>query len=1285
MNNIRKRLSAWSASALLTFAPCMVLADTIYSSDVTLSSSPKWSDDVTINEGVGVVLGKNILPGHTTNITINLLGSLTFNSDKTDNHGAANSLVVASNRSLDFTGTGTLVKTGSGVLATLSGEHQNANGYGVKFAFSDGALIDVQGGTFRNGGWKKQNWSENKADLRIASGAQFDVWDGIDSQFDSLVGAGKIVNGTTSVKSILIGVANSTWLVDGVQTTPEFSGIFNSGMISLTKDGTGTQILSGSYLSTGTITVSNGLLQIGNGTTGAIGKNANVAVAENASLVFNTLESTELAKSLSGKGTIDLQKGTLLLKENNNFKGTIKTATGTTLGLGVNDFSNLSVAAGTNLMLNVNEDDENAFTAAQFNTYRTQGETEGFAVGLYTPQDVSVSQSVEGELLAVNSNLKKVGGGVFALIGANSNFTSTINVADGAISLGDGTTSASISSDVDVAVDAGAQFIFNNGANSTTIVANAISGSGELVVASGTVRYSKDSPVFLSKTSATYGAGAARIDLPQVTVQNGARLVFEDGVTPTFNNKNGTFTIEAGGIMELIGSSRSENHYWDNSANFISQKMTINGAGTLLKTGSKAVALLCRENASGTVVMAMSEGGWIDVKEGQLLNGGWSVNIDWTSNKSSLNVASGAKLNMWDGIVNSNVYVDSLTGAGTLERGHIHLGVANNVASETYGVADNTAIFSGKITGDKAAVTKSGSGTQIFTGANSYSGNTTVNGGVLQIGNGGNTGKIGTGSAIVNENGILRFNTSQTNAVAEFCGQGTVQAENSGKVTANSLALFAGTLNPLSNSDVIEINTAENQTGTLSAKVVGNGTVSLVMRKGAAVDMRMASVADSASVAVSGGTLTINGNNFNGTLLAKENATLNLASTVSYQANPWDMNYYANNLRLTPNATATPTIEYGEVYDMWQAANASSMKDVVKIMTQNQSTLSYRTFIEVTEDLSIDFAGKFDDSQGVWIIPCDANGTPQTDATWSTLLGYSDNCALNSVSGVKLTSGYYLIDVRVTDNAGDRYAMSGVSDADGKNLGIGMKLSDAKTYSAMNIDQETGVLNGSNGKIIAGKAYVSGEQVWNNAKLDIAENTTLTIDNPSANVSAVSLQNAKITGKGTLALAASGNEKTQFNLLGLNSTGSVSVGENVAATLAGSIGGDLLLEDGASLNFDFDVASNSAPILTLGGQTDLTDVILNINATGEAPEDGVISAYVLIQANENAIDGLDLENFNWNIEDENLRLTADLVNGSLIVTAGNAATLPEPASVVMMILGIGIFSGFAIAKKRRTR
>ncbi|MCU0792505.1 MAG: autotransporter-associated beta strand repeat-containing protein [Opitutaceae bacterium] len=64
-------------------------------------------------------------------------------------------------------------------------------------------------------------------------------------------------------------------------------------------------------------------------------------------------------------------------------------------------------------------------------------------------------------------------------------------------------------------------------------------------------------------------------------------------------------------------------------------------------------------------------------------------------------------------------------------------------------------------TGGIVSLAKSGTGTWVLAGANSYTGETRINDGVLRIGNGGTTGSLSPSSAIVN-NGTLEFRRSNT-------------------------------------------------------------------------------------------------------------------------------------------------------------------------------------------------------------------------------------------------------------------------------------------------------------------------------------------------------------------------------------------------------------------------------------------------------------------------------------------------------------------------------------------
>jgi fibronectin-binding autotransporter adhesin len=115
-----------------------------------------------------------------------------------------------------------------------------------------------------------------------------------------------------------------------------------------------------------------------------------------------------------------------------------------------------------------------------------------------------------------------------------------------------------------------------------------------------------------------------------------------------------------------------------------------------------------------------------------------------------------------------NSTIASLSGTGAvLNNGATAaaLAVGNNNASTT---------FSGVLQDGTSALqlTKSGTGTLTLTGANTYSGGTTISAGTLQIGNGGTTGSI-TGN--VTDNGTLAFDRSDSVTFGEvISGVGTL-------------------------------------------------------------------------------------------------------------------------------------------------------------------------------------------------------------------------------------------------------------------------------------------------------------------------------------------------------------------------------------------------------------------------------------------------------------------------------------------------------------------------------
>ena len=189
-----------------------------------------------------------------------------------------------------------------------------------------------------------------------------------------------------------------------------------------------------------------------------------------------------------------------------------------------------------------------------------------------------------------------------------------------------------------------------------------------------------------------------------------------------------------------------------------------------------------------------------------------------------------------------------------------------------------TTAISGTIGTGTGSLTQDGSGTLILTGANTYSGGTTIAAGTLQIGNGGTTGSI-IGNVL--DNGVLAFNRSDNITFAgDISGSGSVLLMSAGIVTFTGTNTYTGGL-AVGNGGVILAGSDAALGGPGSSLTLSGGTLQAT-----------ASFATARPVILGagGGTFDTAGNNLTlagvvsgaGSLIKTGSGTLSLAGTASY-------------------------------------------------------------------------------------------------------------------------------------------------------------------------------------------------------------------------------------------------------------------------------------------------------------------------------------------------------------------------------------------------------------------
>jgi autotransporter-associated beta strand protein len=250
-------------------------------------------------------------------------------------------------------------------------------------------------------------------------------------------------------------------------------------------------------------------------------------------------------------------------------------------------------------------------------------------------------------------------------------------------------------------------------------------------------------------------AGSATI----VNTSSGGETVFYDASTAgsaTIINSAGDGTVpHNGGHTLFIGTSTAANAIINNGANGVLAFEDASTAGNaIITTDSGALLRFNTASSGGFARLITNAGGIVDI--------------------SGLGAA---------------MTVGSIEGAGSYFLGSKTLTVGlNNLSTEVSGVISDGGPTSG---GKGGSLIKTGTGTLILSGANAYTGGTTINAGTLQLGNGGTTGSI-MGNVV--NNSTFAINRSDTFTFSGvISGSGAFQQMGSGTTILTANNSYTGT------------------------------------------------------------------------------------------------------------------------------------------------------------------------------------------------------------------------------------------------------------------------------------------------------------------------------------------------------------------------------------------------------------------------------------------------------------------------------------------------------------
>ena len=525
---------------------------------------------------------------------------------------------------------------------------------------------------------------------------------------------------TTDYSARFSQAANQAYSVDtnGNRAAVTFATALTSNGGSLTKQGNGTLILLANNTYTGATTIEGGNLQVGNGgTTGSLGTGA---VTDNGRLNYNRADNLTLAFAISGSGGLNqIGTGTLTLSGANTYTGPTSILAGTLAVTG-------SIQSGTLSSLTV----DGAGTGPANGTLSSTG-----SLGVNITY---VGYSGPGTFTQSGGTFNTTGG---FYLGYSSGSSGTFTLNSGSLTTGptfvgyQGAGTFTQNGGI-VTVSGGTNpfYIGSNSGSSGTYMLNGgnLSTAGVSLGSGGTGTFTQSGGTFTTNSSAlgvngngTYTlSGTGSLTTGTTTVNSGGTFTQSGG---TFNAStladSGTYTLSAGTLT--TGTTQVNENA--NSIVFTQSGGTHN-TGTLRLTGQGATLTGTYALNGGTLKAGTVTG------DGSTSGAGKSI---FNFNGGTLQAGASAT-DSFGNLTTANVQA----GGAKIDTQSYNVTVAQPLLHDTTSGAPAT---------DGGLTKQQGDGTLTLSGANTYTGPTTVNAGTLQAGVAsvaGTSGAFGLNSAV---------------------------------------------------------------------------------------------------------------------------------------------------------------------------------------------------------------------------------------------------------------------------------------------------------------------------------------------------------------------------------------------------------------------------------------------------------------------------------------------------------------------------------------------------------